>query len=261
MGGVGAERRMPASIAFRHDGRAARAAGELSLSLSRSRSVCAGRDSGRRLGGGKRAESLRADVVQGDRLLLAATCWMVDDGLAGYEHDFAKAPDVPPPETLRSYKDLVGDEYAQWYPIWRSMEGRPLRWRAPAGPPVSQTWMRFTDTPIAERKDDAVRQIFWIDFPGWNATIAAHPWPFRYLTPNLDLNIQFHQFAPEEEWTLIDGTVPVAVDGLVGCNSRLWTLDGRLLASGTSKHTCRPNPNYEQELALAKAQGVVVEES
>src|SRR6185503_19215062 len=41
------------------------------------------------LGGGKRAESLRIDLHQGDRLLLTASAWMVADGLKGYEHDFA----------------------------------------------------------------------------------------------------------------------------------------------------------------------------
>jgi acyl-CoA thioesterase len=213
------------------------------------------------LGGGKRAESLRADVVQGDRLLLAASAWMVDDGLDGYQHDFAVAPAVPGPDAFQSYEQLAGDEYAQWYPIWRSMEGRPLRWRQPPGPPVSQTWMRFTDTAIGDRADDAVRQLFWMDFPGWNATISAHPWPFPYLTPNLDLTIQFHQFAPEEEWALIDGNVPVATDGLVGCCARLWTPGGRLLATGTSKHTCRRNPNYEQELEMARAEGLIPQEA
>ncbi len=211
------------------------------------------------LGGGKRAESLRADVMQGDRMLLAATAWIVDDGLDGYQHDFAAAPAVSGPDAFQSYKALAGDEYAQWYPIWRSMEGRPLRWRQPPGPPVSQTWMRFTDTAISNRADDALRQIFWMDFPGWNATISAHAWPFRYLTPNLDLTIQFHQFAPDEEWALIDGNVPVAADGLVGCCARLWTPDGRLLATGTSKHTCRRNPNYEQELERARAEGLLTE--
>jgi acyl-CoA thioesterase len=210
-----------------------------------------------RLGGGKRAESLRTDIEQDDRLLLAATTWMVDDGLAGFAHDFAQAPEVARPAELRSYRELAGEEYGQWYPIWRSMEGRPLRWREPPGPPVSRTWMRFTDTPIIDRAADAIRQLFWMDFPGWNATISAHPWPFPYLTPNLDLTIQFHRFAPEEEWMLIDGTVPVAVDGLVGCNARLWTIDGRLLASGTSKHACRPNPRYAEELERARALGLL----
>jgi acyl-CoA thioesterase len=204
------------------------------------------------LGGSKRAESLRVDVLQKGRLLLAANVWIVDDGLQGYAHDFAAAPDVPRPAALRGYQDLAGEEYAQWYPIWRSIEGRPLRWRGPPGRAEWQTWLRFTDTPILDREADAVRQLFWLDFPGWNATIAAHAWPFPYLTPNLDLTVQFHAFAPRTEWILAEGVVPLARDGMVGCTSRLWTEDGRLLATGTSKHVCRPNPGYEQELARAR---------
>ena len=117
----------------------------------------------------------------------------------------------------------------------------------------------ITDTPIPDREADAVRQLFWLDFPGWNATIAAHQWPFPYLCPNLDLMIQFHRFAPEVDWQLADGNVLLAGDGLVGCVSRLWTEDGRLLATGTSKHTCRPNPQYEEELTRAKAEGLLPE--
>jgi len=204
------------------------------------------------LGGSKRAESLRVDLLQKGRLLLAANVWMVDDGLQGYAHDFAAAPDVARPAALRGYQDLAGEEYAQWYPIWRSIEGRPLRWRGPPGKPEWQTWLRFTETPIPDRRADAVRQLFWLDFPGWNATTAAHAWPFRYLAPNLDLTVQYHCFAPDAEWILADGAVPLAQDGMVGCSARLWTEDGRLLATGTSRHVCRPNPNYEQELARAQ---------
>jgi acyl-CoA thioesterase len=213
------------------------------------------------LGGSKRAESLRVEVVQNDRLLLAATVWMVDDPLRGYVHDFASAPDVPSPDTLRGYQDLEGDEYAEWYPIWRSIEGRPLRWREPPGRPEWQTWLRFTQTEFPDRVVDALRQLFWLDFPGWNATIAAHPWPFPYLTPNLDLTVQFHAFAPNTTWMLADGVVPLAQDGLVGCTSHLWSEDGRLLASGSSTHVCRPNPNYEQELARARELGLVPAQS
>jgi acyl-CoA thioesterase len=208
------------------------------------------------LGGSKRAESLRVEVAQGERLLMHANVWTVDDGLAGYAHDFAAAPAVPEPGALRGYQDLAGDEYAAWYPIWRSIEGRPLAWREPPGAPEWRTWLRFTDTEIPDRAADALRQLFWLDFPGWNATIAAHAWPFPYLTPNLDLTVQFHAFAPGSTWMLADGVVPLARDGMVGCTSRLWGEDGRLLATGTSKHLCRPNPGYEQELARAKELGL-----
>ena len=209
------------------------------------------------LGGGKRAESLRVDVLQGERRLLAATAWMVDDDLRGYEHEDAEPPKVPGPEQLKSFRELDPDNYDDWYPIWRSMEGRPTRWREAPGEPRNRTWLRFTDTPIRDRADDALRQLFWLDFPGWNATIAAHPWPFRYVTPNLDLTVQFHRFAPEADWMLAEGYVPLATEGLLGCSSRLWSADGRLLASGSSKHVCRPNPRYEEDLARAKAEGLL----
>ena len=209
-------------------------------------------------GGGKRAESLSVDVMQGGRTLLGATVWMVDDGLQGFEHDFGEAPEVPAPGALRGYQDLAGDEYAEWYPIWRSIEGRPVRWREPPGAPKWHTWMRFTDTAaIPDRAADALRQTLWLDFPGWNATTSAHPWPFRFLAPNLDLTVQFHRFAPDREWILADGFVPLAADGMVGCVSRLWTEDGRLLATGTSKHVCRPNPGYQEELARARSLGLL----
>jgi acyl-CoA thioesterase len=204
------------------------------------------------LGGGKRAESLRVDVRQGGRLVMAATAWMVDDALDGYRHDASEAPHVPAPDALRGYEELEGQEYANWYPIWRSIEGRPVRWRDSPGRPEWQTWLRFNATPIPDRCADALRQLFWLDFPAWNATTAAHAWPFPYLTPNLDLTVQFHQAAPEAEWLLADGFVPLAQDGLVGCVSRLWTPDGRLLATGTSKHVCRRNPRYEEDLARAR---------
>jgi len=211
------------------------------------------------LGGSKRAESLRVEVTQNGRALVVASVWMVDDGLSGFAHDFATAPAVAKPAALRGYQDLTED-YPQWYPIWRSIEGRPLRWREPPGRPEWQTWMRFTDTEVPDREADALRQLFWLDFPGWNATIAAHAWPFRYLTPNLDLTVQFHAFAPEAEWMLADGVVPLAQDGLIGCSSRLWTEDGRLLASGTSKHLCRLNPGYEAEVSRARSLGLLPSE-
>ena len=212
-----------------------------------------------RLGGGKRAESLRAELRQGDRRLLSATAWVVDDGLEGYAHDVGVRPGVPEPEALRGFQDLAGDEYAQWYPIWRSIEGRPVRWREGPGEPVWHTWMRLTHTEVGDREGDAVRQLLWLDFPGWNATISAYTWPFTYLMPNLDLTVHFQRFAPEVEWILCDGSVPMAGDGVASCVGRLWTPDGRLLATGISSHVCRPNPRYEEELARARELGLLPE--
>jgi acyl-CoA thioesterase len=216
----------------------------------------------RALGGGKRAESVRVELVQQGRTLLAASVWMVDDGLRGYEHDFGRMPEVPRPGELESFHEFA-DDYDDWFPIWRSMEGKPCVRKDLEGPgePVSRTWLRFTDTEIADRSADALRQLFWLDFPGWNAATAAHPWPTEYLAPNLDLMVQFHRFAPEADWMLADGNVLVAADGLIGCVSRIWGEDGRLLATGTSKHLCRPNPGYAEQVAQAKARGLLPDDA
>lgn len=212
------------------------------------------------LGGGKRAESLRVDIRQDGQLLLAASVWMVDTGLDGYEHESTRAPDVPRPDALDDFATLAGDEYAQWYPIWRHIEGRPVAWRQPPGDPVWHCWLRFVDTPIDGPAADAIRQLFWLDLPGWNAVTSAHPWPFPYLTPNLDLSVQFHRFRPDETWMLADGSVPLATEGVLGCTSRLWTPDGTLLATATSKHSCRRNPGYAEELEQARREGLLAED-
>ena len=207
------------------------------------------------LGGGKRAESVRVDLRQGDSLLLAATLWTTDQGLRGFEHEVTRMPDVPAPEELEGYAERAGEQYDEWYPIWRSIEGRPTRWDEDPGDPIWHCWLRLTDTPIPDVEADAVRQLFWLDMPGWNAITSHHAWPVPFLTPNLDLTVQFHRFDPEVTWLLADGSVPLATEGLVGCVSRLWAPDGRLMATGTSKHSCRPNPTYAEELARVQRDG------
>ena len=56
---------------------------------------------------------------------------------------------------------------------------------------------------------------------------------------------------------LADGAALLAEDGLIGCVSRLWSEDGKLLATGTSKHMSRPNPQYAQELQRAREMGLI----
>ncbi len=214
----------------------------------------------RAVGGGRRAESLQLEVHQRERLLLTGVLWTIDEELSGFDHAIHSAPIVPRPTELAPFHQLA-DNYEEWFPIWRSMEGCPVKWRTEPGEPISQTWLRFNDTPIEGREADAVRQLFWMDFPGWNATISAHAWPFRFIAPNLDLTVQFHGFAPEADWMLADGVAPVARDGIVCTQSRIWTEDGRLVASGSSSHIFRPNPNYEQDLEMARAQGLMPEDA
>src|SRR5919112_3532226 len=43
----------------------------------------------------KRAEAVTVELHQGERLLLTAQAWFIDDNHEGLEHDFARMPEVP----------------------------------------------------------------------------------------------------------------------------------------------------------------------
>jgi acyl-CoA thioesterase len=211
----------------------------------------------RTLRGGKRAEALRAMVVQGDRPLFEASVWLIDVGLAGLTHNHARMPAVPPPERVQSYRELANN-YDEWFPFWRHIEGRPMQWyepdSRPAPDPVWQCWLRLNqpalpDGPVMR----AAAAVMWLDFPGWNAAVHAHPWPPTHIAPTLDLTVQFraslYESAAPPAWFLAEGVCPTGAGGLLGAMSHLWAPDGTLLAASTTQMMCRTNPQYEQELA------------
>lgn len=190
----------------------------------------------------RRAELLRAVMTQGGSPLLDATAWVVDRGLAGFEHDLAVMPAVPGPETLRGYQDLDAS-YPGWYPFWRNVEGRPILWTQERTPPVWHTWIRLLQRLTGpDAFLDAARSVLWLDLMMWNAVQPPHGRPPKFLAPNLDLTCQFVRLAPDANWMLCDSAAPVAGDGLAPVQGRLWTRDGRLVATGSSQLLCRPNP-------------------
>jgi acyl-CoA thioesterase-2 len=197
--------------------------------------------------GGRRSEALRATLSQGGAPLLAASAWFVAEAFEGFEHRLGEMPKVPPPEALRPYSELTED-YASWFPIWQHLEGRPVRWEFAPGPPVWHTWMRLLAGAPTDPVVDTARTLLWADLLPWNAAQAPHDWPRRFIAPNLDLTLQFHAQLPGEDWMLCDAESQIAREGLVGTGGRLWTRDGRLVASATAQLFCVPNPRYAEEL-------------
>jgi acyl-CoA thioesterase-2 len=196
-----------------------------------------------RLRESKRASSLRVSMTQGDRPILEALAWIVDDRSEGLEHDEAHAPVVPPPDELPSFEALKPPGYP-WFPFWKNMETRLTRGRIPTEKTEAawQGWLRYR--PRACFSDpfvDAARSLILLDTMFWPAAAAAHERPPAYLAPSLDVSVQFHRAAPESEWLLCDARSPIAAHGLIGGASRIWSRDGQLLATGTSQLLCRPN--------------------
>lgn len=195
---------------------------------------------------GKRSHALHVRMNQRGEPFLAATGWIVDGTMTGLEHERLRMPEVPPPAALESYAELA-DNYAEWYPVWHDgIDGKPTAWDLedrPGSDPVWRTWMRLCRTPpLDDPFLEAARNLMWMDLMMWNAAAAPHPWPHSHIAPNLDVTALFHESAAGEEWLLCDGEAPVAAGGIIGCNGRVWTAGGRLVASGSSCLYCKPNP-------------------
>lgn len=187
---------------------------------------------------GRTATSQRVEVTQGDRPILDATVWSVSD-VDGLEHDETIAPDVPTPDTLPFIRDLLPDDAEPSFPFWNNLEAKPLEFEIewpPDGPrPASwQEWLRFTPTATFDDPwTDAARSVILVDLPSWPSAHRPHAWKQPpYIAPTLDLNVAFHQPAADEDWLLCDGAAPLSTAGLFAWTSRVWSVGGRLHASG-----------------------------
>lgn len=203
---------------------------------------------------GRQAASHRVRITQGDRPILEALAWSVADS-EGLDHDVSARPPVPGPDELPSAEELAAQADPPApppFPFWLNFDSRPLDWIGdwpPPGPlePLWRDWMRFTTWSGADATDDpwlaAARLVLLADLPSWPSANRPHAWrqpPF--IAPTLDLQVSVHRLVPGEQWLLLEGTSPVAADSLIGFTSRLWTVDGRLVASGGGQTLCRRVP-------------------
>lgn len=189
----------------------------------------------------KRAESLRCSMTQEGTPVAEALIWLTAEKLDGLQHDAATMPDVPGPDELRSFADLSPDPDPPPMLMWNNIEGRPLVWHddlenRPIGEPYYGSWYRFP----GHTSDSVARQLVILDTLAWGSAWSAHPLDSGYIAPNLDLNVQFHRSATGEEWLFGEGTAEIAEDGLIGFRNRLWSTEGKLLASASGQLLCRP---------------------
>ncbi len=199
----------------------------------------------RELRRGRRAEAFSVAVEQDGRAVLHAMVRTASE-TPGLEHDVARMPDVPPPDALKSFAELFPDGEAP-YAFWRNFESKPTDptgFDAPpaAHPPAVLQWHRFVpretfDDPFL----DAGRLLILVDTMGWPAASRAHP-NGGFQAPSLDVVAWFHRPAAGERWLLSDHDSGLAEQGLIGTTGRIWSADGRLLASGGAQLLCVPAP-------------------
>ncbi len=192
---------------------------------------------------GRRSESMRVTVRQGERAILEALVRTAAEG-PGLEHTFGAPPRVDDPEDRETYDELRDPSWPR-YRFWDNLDARvlePERFRSDrvARDPVWQEWYRFR--PQAKFDDpfvDAGRSLLLIDTMSWPAASSPHP-DSQFQAPNLDVAVWFHASAPESEWLLCEHVSPVAQGGLMGTVGRVWSRDRRLLASGGAQLLCVP---------------------
>jgi acyl-CoA thioesterase len=146
-------------------------------------------------------------------------------------------PTVPAPVGLRGQDEIVAERGIPQIAFWQNVEGRPGNFRLVDDPPAEDThqyrWMRLRDwAPMADPFLDAMRSVLLIDIGVWPGHWHRLTERATYAAPSLDLAVHFHGGAPGGDWLLSDADTDVSGNGLVSGRVRIWSEDGRALATG-----------------------------
>jgi acyl-CoA thioesterase II len=190
---------------------------------------------------GRRAESFAVEMTQQGEPILHALVRTAADA-PGYSHQHPEAPEVPAPEGLRSWEELLPSARRPNFSFWNNLERRPVD-QSTTGErraPVLREWTRYRPRSCFEDPFlDAARALILLDTYGFPAAHQHHR-GWEYVAPNLDTSAWFHNFSPRCEWLLIDSECSVAARGLMGVSGRVWDSEGTLLATGAAQLCCVP---------------------
>eukprot|EP01037_Dinobryon_pediforme_P014911 gene14911-15049_t len=187
---------------------------------------------------GRSSTCIHVRMQQNGRTALLAQIWTTNRS-DGPQKQETPRPDVPGFEALQPLEHYLGPDQ-QPHTFWRNFEARPVRWRT-HGDPASRDakeriWFRFLDQPpTPDPFDDYGRLLVLIDTLPRPSFHKSLPEPPTYIAPSLDLSVWFHDAPGEGEWLLGDGHGGLAGSGLIHGGARIWSADGRLLASGGSQ--------------------------
>jgi len=193
----------------------------------------------------RRAAAVTARVEQHGAAILDAQVWFATPTDV-VRHDHAKDhrhghPDDHPPISAYTTEQTV-------FPFWKNFERKPLDWiedwdAFPGGEPEWAEWLKFVPTSAwADPVLEAARLVLLADLPSFPAATRAHPGAHTFVSPSLDLAVQFHRLGGLGEWLLVQGVSPIADRGLMAFRSEVWSADGRQAASGSGQLLLRALP-------------------
>lgn len=187
---------------------------------------------------GRNAWLLNVALVQKDRTFLQAQVWTTNKA-DGPDKVEPVMPDVARQEDLKTVAEHLGPDAPAAHGFWKNLDTKPLVWipwdqPRPPGPPVLTEWYQFKGYEPGDAFLDACRATILIDtllWPTHHRGLAERP---NYIAPSLDLTVWFHEPAGAADWLLLDTETDVARGGLIHGRGRVWTPDGRLVATGGS---------------------------
>ena len=187
---------------------------------------------------GRSAACFNIALVHDGKVALQAQVWTTNRD-AGPEHQDIQAPEVAPPHELKSMREHLPPG-SSIHPFWEHFEARPTHFwqpdeRDPRGA-VMEAWYRHRDPGApCDPFMDAARAMILIDTVPWPTfSLSQIPRP-TFIAPSLDLTVWFHDRPAAEGWMLVEGQAPHSRAGLIHGAARVWSEDGRLLASGGSQ--------------------------
>lgn len=192
---------------------------------------------------GRSAWLLNVVLQQEGKVFLQAQVWTTNRA-GGPVVAEAAYPEAPPPAALKTYEEHIGAPMEHIF--WRNFDAKPLVF-TPQGAPreprpaALREWYRFKDFDSRDPFADFGRAVVLLDTMVWPTHHRGRSEAPDYIAPSLDLTVWFHEPACSADWLMFDGAADVAREGLIHGHARIWTEDGRLVASGGSNllHTPR----------------------
>lgn len=179
------------------------------------------------------AACLAVELVQEGKRVLTAQVWTTNkpegDGPA---YDEYVMPDVPPPEELEPVP-------RSRYRFWTNFDARPKLHVKPGEPDpggaLLEQWLRYVGFEATEDEFLAQgRALQIIDTLLWPAHWRRSAADLDYIAPSLDATVWFHAPSGDADWLLAEARAGRAHAGLIHGLARVWTRDGRLVATGGS---------------------------
>ncbi|HTQ13686.1 MAG TPA: thioesterase family protein [Rhizomicrobium sp.] len=186
---------------------------------------------------GRNAWCINVALIQGGKRFLQAQVWTTNK--SGGPRSLERAmPRVPPPGALRSWREINAGKGPS-FKFWENFDGKPTNFiddyvRDPRGAAVEE-WNRVLDfEPTTDPFLDFSRALILIDTFPWIAFGRGQEGQPDYTAPTLDLTAWFHEPPGPAAWLLAEARSDVAGNGLIHGRVKVWSEDGRAIASGGS---------------------------